>query len=791
MCRVKLIHSFFLLREFLFFLSKYLYISYFSFIFASMKKIFCIIILSSAFMQVAFAQQACMSKLSPMLRQYVMQERADNRQCIMSKQVYHSSPITTAFVKVSGNGEQILRENGCQVLARWGNICIAFVPMQKVASLSMLPEIKRIEANMNKSCTMDSAVIQTNALPVYEGRNLPQAYTGKGVVMGIMDIGFDLTHPNFCNHQMTEYRIKALWDQISSDTLQSSLPVGRDYVGKEALLGIGCSRDGHDQTHGTHTLGIAAGSGCEGVPMTMPGKFHGIAYESDICLVANATTENQALIDPSQIFKFTYAMDALGFKYIFDYADKMSKPCVISFSEGANQDFEGGDVLYNEILDSLTSVPGHVIVSSAGNNGHLPYYSHKPLGKESAGFFVNNSSSYVYHIAKSKEPFVLRTTIYQGRRNPTPIDVATDEVLAQPDSTYIDSLEVAGKRYVLMIGAYPSCYQPDEICYDWLLKKADVEDETYVDSEEMIGTSNYLSYQVIGKGADVEVYHGSGNMFASSADPSLSDIEYTHSINSPSCAESVICVGATVNHTYSINMAGEKVNVIDAPIGSLAFYSSIGPTFDNRTKPDVVAPGSNVLSSYSSYYEESHPDANDVINSDVARFEYHGRTYAWNNNAGTSMSSPVVGGAIALWLEANPKLGRDDVMEIIRKTSKPLDAEHEVPNNYWGYGEIDVYRGLLAALQVDGIKEISHNQPSDARIGINGNQVVVDLNTVSSGTFRVSVYNMGGVKLMEESVQAGLTHYSLDVSHLPSGVYIVQVSEDKRIEGSTLVRKNQ
>lgn len=730
-----------------------------------------------------------MSKLSPMLRQYVMQERADHRLHAMSKQAYRSSPVTTAFVKVSGDGEQLLRKNGCRILAKWGNVYIAFVPMQKVASLSMLPEIKRIEANMSNSCTMDSVVIQSNIVPVYEGRNLPQAYTGKGVVMGIMDIGFDLTHPNFYNNQMTDYRIKALWDQISADTLQSVLPVGRDYVGKEALLAIGCSRDGHDQTHGTHTLGIAAGSGCEGVSMSVPGKYHGVAYESDICLVANATAENQALIDSLQRYKFTYAMDALGFKYIFDYADKVGKPCVISFSEGSGQDFGGGDVLYNEILDSLTSIPGHIIVSSAGNNGHFPYYSHKPWGKESAGFFVNSPNKYVYHIAKSKDSFVMRTNIYQGRSNPTSFDVSTDEVLSQPDSTYIDTMDVAGKRYVLMIGAYPSCYHPEEICYDWLLKKADVDEEGYMDSEPMIGTSNYLSYQVIGKNAVVEVYHGSGNMYTDSADPKLSDIEYTHSINSPSCAESVICVGATVNHTYSIDTEGNKVNEIDSPIGSLAFYSSIGPTFDERIKPDVVAPGSNVLSSYSSFYEEYHPDARDVINSDVARFEYQGRTYAWNNNAGTSMASPVVGGAIALWLEANPKLGRNDVMEIIRKTSKPLDSVHEIPNNYWGYGAIDVYRGLLAALQVDGIEEISQHQPSDAHIGMSGNHIFVDLDDMASAAFRVSVYNTGGVKLMDEEMQSGLTHYSLDVSRLPVGVYIVQVLGDKKIEGSSLVRK--
>ena len=53
----------------------------------------------------------------------------------------------------------------------------------------------------------------------------------------------------------------------------------------------------------------------------------------------------------------------------------------------------------------------------------------------------------------------------------------------------------------------------------------------------------------MGKDADVQVYHGSGNMYICSVDPSLADCEKSHSINSPSSYPSVICVGATINHT--------------------------------------------------------------------------------------------------------------------------------------------------------------------------------------------------------------------------------------------------
>ena len=101
-----------------------------------------------------------------------------------------------------------------------------------------------------------------------------------------------------------------------------------------------------------------------------------MAFESDICLVSNAVESDKEFIDSVNYYKYTSATDALGFKYILDYAEREGKPCVVSYSEGAHEDFYGDDQLMYEVLDSLSG-PGRIIVASAGNEGHFNSFFQK------------------------------------------------------------------------------------------------------------------------------------------------------------------------------------------------------------------------------------------------------------------------------------------------------------------------------------------------------------------------------------------------------------------------------
>ena len=642
------------------------------------------------------AQRPRFEKMSPFVREAMVS-------ALVSKPLTRSQSddrLLTAFVRIDGNSAEILKSHGCQELAHVGDISIAAIPLSRLGALSCGKQVKRIETGRRCSIQMDTARLVVNAEAVYTGDGLSQSYTGCGVIVGVQDIGFDLTHPNFYSTDMSRYRIKAMWDQLSRDTIGSALYVGRDYVGEEVLLQLGHPIDGETQTHGTHTAGIAAGSGAEGNGILSP--YRGMACDADLVLVDNAA-DNASLIDPKDYYKYTYATDALGFKYIFDYAKRVNKPCVINFSEGRTQDVHGYDQLYYELLAKLVG-PGRIIVASAGNDGARKTYIHKTKGQERAGAFIMSREKSFSCTAKSKQSFSFRVSIYDDESSPTKIDIFTTDVCNAQDSLLTDSLYVGGKKYIWRVLAYPNSYDASETAYDFFLT-----------SPSKVGDNPQVSLQVIGRDAEIDLYRMMGYMFSHTLDPVLDAGDSRYSIFSPSSSPDVICVGSTSYRTQFINYLGVKKVYDTGREGVRSNFSAMGPTFDGRIKPNVMAPGQNVISSYSTFFINNPNTINGSVQNDIRHFKYNERTYAWNASGGTSMATPIVTGAIALWLEADPLLTPADCLEIFSKTCTHYDTSLTYPNNLYGYGQIDVAAGLKEVLRRKalGINTIDNKEETE------------------------------------------------------------------------------
>jgi serine protease AprX len=149
-----------------------------------------------------------------------------------------------------------------------------------------------------------------------------------------------------------------------------------------------------------------------------------------------------------------------------------------------------------------------------------------------------------------------------------------------------------------------------------------------------------------------------------------------YTIGSPGAAEKAITVGAMAD-------VGEKGF-------SLAYFSSRGPTADGRIKPDIAAPGVNIMAAKSN------------------------TTSSYISYSGTSMATPFTAGTVALMLDSNPSLTPAQVKSIITSTS--LDWGNSGKDIDYGYGRLDTYAAVKTAGSFSGtnIAVPSHMYSSEA-----------------------------------------------------------------------------
>ncbi len=623
------------------------------------------------------AQQADYSKMSSYVRRAVVQQHAQRRKAPSFR---GKAPLMSAIVKATS--PHVLQQYGCQIKAQWGDLYIVTLRTNRLAELSREPQVLRIEAGEPCVANMDTSRTITHADALHSGMLGQTRWTGRGVVMGIMDIGFDLTHPTFFSPDGENYRIRSFWDQLDytgQGDNKDSMYIGCEYTTSRTLLRKAHAADGLQQFHGTHTASTAAGSGFNS-------SYVSAAPEADICLVANAVGNDRPLVPDSLWYLYNTASDLLGFKYIFDYADRHHQPCVISFSEGRKQELYGDDQLAFQILDSLLT-PGHIMCSSAGNDGRKLSYLHKPVGKATASTMLVLSSGSTkeaaYYLRSSANHkfqlhFYALPTLKQGQ-----FVYTTEQIYSQPDSILIDTVSVGVKEYMIMLASYPSCYDSSQVATELYVK----------DVTKTFGPNYRIGLTLMGEDIEAEAFAYSAFFENPSNYPDFSEAVSSHSINFPSCSPNVICVGSTAYRTGVHNYAGDWVSINYGSGGMRGTNTSIGPTMAGLIKPDVLAPGQNIIAAFNSYYAEAKPTS-DNREWDVERFQFRDREYSWSAQSGTSMASPIVGGIIACWMQAFPHLTWQDAMEAIAATSRQPDPELTYPNTYYGYGEIDAQAGL-------------------------------------------------------------------------------------------------
>ena len=673
------------------------------------------------------AQRPRYDKMSPMVRLMTLQNQDPSkppRNGRLLSAPAHVGDRASFLALIQSDSEEVLREHGCRTYAHWGNVYAVAVPKSELAPLSLRPEVMRIESGRPCEALTDTSAIITRSDVLRTPTPSRSAYTGRGVVVGVMDIGFDLTNPTFYNRNLSSYRIRSFWDmldfggqqttdkqgstaegevngqQTTDDGQQTTdggqqtaygleLPFGAAYTTSAEVLRKACSSDSRLQYHGTHTASTAAGSGYDS-------PYIGMAPDADICLVSNAVSEDKELVPDSLWESYGPVADLLGFEYIFRYADSVNKPCVISFSEGSHEDLWGEAQLYSIVLDSLVR-PGRLICAAAGNQSINGTYMRKPFGQERVSTIIGPTGNTSYVMLRSQGDFTITFDVMESPTNPLcNYEMPLADILAAEDSLIVDTITAGNFTFELTFGSYPCCYDESQLVTDFVIKK--------------IGKGSLslikMGFGVNGKESEVEVYQQIGWFLNVPEYPDYQDAEPTHNIHFPGSDPSVICVGATAYRTGFMNCDGVWMDYNYGTGGEVGTYSSRGPTLAGNIKPDVLAPGTNIVAGFNSYYSEMNP-GDYMLDYDVARYTFRGRDYAWSAQRGTSMSCPIVAGIIAQWMEAIPMLTREQVIEAFEATCRRHDPSLTYPNNDYGYGEIDAEAGLDYLMShYDGIPSI-------------------------------------------------------------------------------------
>jgi len=152
-------------------------------------------------------------------------------------------------------------------------------------------------------------------------------------------------------------------------------------------------------------------------------------------------------------------------------------------------------------------------------------------------------------------------------------------------------------------------------------------------------------------------------------------------VNSAYANGLVVCVAAGNSGPakYTVGAPGAAANALTVgamrDVGhngyTLAYFSSRGPTADERTKPDIAAPG---------YY----------ITAAAAN-----STNGYLEMSGTSMATPFTAGTAALILDANPTATPSQVYNYITGTAEDWGPAGQ--NVDYGYGRLDTYAAVKAA----------------------------------------------------------------------------------------------
>ncbi len=452
-----------------------------------------------------------------------------------------SSGIGRGTVRIFGKGDagQVTMLGG-KVESVIGKYFTANIPVSRLSAFADSKDIDFISGGLYMRPYLDKAVPDISANQTYA-----VGYKGDNVIIGIVDSGIDISHPDFKNENGLS-RILYLWDQTVSGTVPpDKFNYGQEWT-KDDIDSGRCTEEDYE-AHGTHVTGIAAGNGDGSY-----GKYRGVAPEANIIFV-KTTMSLPGILD--------------AVNYIFYKARQLGKPCVINLSLGYQAGDHSADESFNVAMDQIVDFygkSGHILVWAAGNEAGDPIHTTNLITVTNTAVSVQNDLS------------TLDMGFYYQSSVNIPVALVHGSTTNIPFTTVNSSSGTAN--------IYFSHYNPNE---------------TEVDVE--LNSSSPTDWKVV-FGTNASPLVVDGYMFSdiSSSSSGFSNSVTNGTISVSACEKNAIAVAAYVSKTNYTDYLGNPEQSYSPTLGNIAVFSSRGPTRDGQLKPEIAAPGDIVVAPLSS-----------------------------------------------------------------------------------------------------------------------------------------------------------------------------------------------
>ena len=443
--------------------------------------------------------------------------------------------------------------------------------------------------------------------------------TGEGILVGFLDTGIDYTHNAFKDADGST-RIEYIYD------LENGIVYDKNKI-NEALKSenpFSVVPEIDLSGHGTHVAGIACAGG------NINFDNYGVAYKSSIAMVKITGENSLRAALSTQLMR--------GLKFLMDKSNEINKPLVVNISLSTNDGSHNGSSLLEKYIQTFTQLQKAVIVVAAGNEGNSAHHVGGKMKKE---------EDLDLNIGDGEKVIILDFF------KPVLVDVSVEVI--SPTGISTGPMELSESYKERFVG------REKIVVYSTGPKPFDIQGQTTISILPLGDAITAGGWRIIVK--KLNNYEGYFDIWLPISEGLNERTRFLqpdvyNTLGIPATVEGVISVGS--------------YNFLNNNLSAFSGRGVVRPEW--LIKPDLVAPGENILSTA----EEQ----------------------GFDTKSGTSMAAPQVAGICALLFEwgiirnNDPFLYGERIKYYLIKGAKRTIFGEAYPNPDLGYGFVCLDRTM-------------------------------------------------------------------------------------------------